>query len=126
MSFDWNNFLVLAEELGQRGDEAAKRTAISRAYYFIFNLAYARAENNGSVFVAGDRHSQCWRKYMSAPDPACRELGNVGDRMKGRRISADYEPTTKVRLEDEVRRALEEARQFRMDLTALPARFPLP
>jgi len=33
MSFDWNNFLVLAEELGQRGDEAAKRTAISRAYY---------------------------------------------------------------------------------------------
>jgi hypothetical protein len=126
MSFDWNNFLVLAEELAQRGDEAAKRTAISRAYYFIFNLAYARAESNRCVFVPGDRHAQCWRKYMGTPDAACQRLGNVGERMKGRRISADYEAPTKVRLDDEVRRALDEARQFRTDLTTLPARFPLP
>jgi hypothetical protein len=124
MAFDWNNFLLLAEELAQRGDEAAKRTAISRAYYFIFNLAYARAEQNGA-FVAGDRHTQCWRRYMTTPDPACRRLGNVGDRMKGRRVSADYEAPTKERLDDEVQRALEEARQFKTDLTTLPSRFPL-
>jgi hypothetical protein len=125
MSFDWNNFLVLAEELAQRGDEAAKRTAISRAYYFIFNLAYARAEVSGGIFVAGDRHAQCWRRYMATPDPACQKLGIAGDRMKGRRISADYEAPTKARLDDEVRRSLEEARQFSADLTALPTRFPL-
>jgi len=126
MPFDWNNFLVLAEELAQHGDEAAKRTAISRAYYFVFNLAYARAENNGGNFVGGDRHAQCWRRYISTPDQACQKLGVAGDRLKGRRISADYEATTKVRLDDEVRRALEEARQFRENLAALPARFPLP
>jgi hypothetical protein len=126
MTFDWRNFLVLAEELAQRGDEAAKRTAISRAYYFIFNLAYARAENNQCVFVMGDRHAQCWRKYLSAPDAACRELGNIGERMKGRRISADYEARTKARLDDEVKRALQDARQFRADLAVLPTRFPLP
>jgi hypothetical protein len=126
MPFDWYNFLVLAEELAKQGDEAAKRTAISFAYYFIFNMAYARAANNGSIFVAGDRHAQCWRKYMTTPDPACQRLGNVGDRMKGRRIFADYEAPTKIRLDDEVLRALEEARRFRTDRAALPTRFPLP
>ncbi len=126
MSFDWNNFLVLAEELAQRGDEAAKRTAVSRAYYFIFNLAYARAESSGGSFVGGDRHAQCWRRYMATPDPTCQKLGIAGDRMKVRRISADYEAPTKARLDDEVRLALEGARQFRDDLRSLPTRFPLP
>ena len=32
MIFDWNDFRVLAEELREREDEAAKRTAIGRLY----------------------------------------------------------------------------------------------
>jgi hypothetical protein len=33
MNFDWSEYLRLARELAdQRGDEAAMRTAISRAY----------------------------------------------------------------------------------------------
>lgn len=125
MPFDWHNFLLLAEELAKRGDEAAKRTAISRAYYFIFNLGYARAEANGA-FIGGDRHTQCWRRYLSTPDPTCKTLGNMGERMKLRRTSADYEAPTKARLNDDVQRSLEEARQFMSALAALPQRFPLP
>ena len=39
--FDWNDFKTLAEELRQRNDEAAQRTAISRVYYAV----YWRARN---------------------------------------------------------------------------------
>jgi hypothetical protein len=42
-AFDWTEFLDLADDLaGRRGDPAAKRTAISRAYYASFHLASAR------------------------------------------------------------------------------------
>ena len=36
MSFDWDQFRQLAEELRQRNDEAAQRTAISRIYYAFY------------------------------------------------------------------------------------------
>jgi len=38
-SFDWEEFLILAEELEKRGDEASLRSAISRAYYSTFHMA---------------------------------------------------------------------------------------
>ena len=44
MPFDWNEYLVLARQLATAGDEASKRSAISRAYYFVFKMAFARAE----------------------------------------------------------------------------------
>ncbi|WP_372589300.1 hypothetical protein QQE94_00610 [Fervidobacterium pennivorans subsp. shakshaketiis] len=49
-SFDWRDFLKLAEELiddcdKSRLDEAIKRTAISRAYYGVFNLTKQLAIN---------------------------------------------------------------------------------
>ena len=114
MSFDWNNYLSLAEELADRTDEASKRTAISRAYYCVFNLAFAHA-----VTTAGPKpwnepsHSWCWKVYESTPDDSCRKLGIEGDRMKRRRVDADYKAANNPRLDDEVRRMPDEARQFR-------------
>ena len=37
--FDWADYLRLAQELAQRGEESCKRSAVSRAYYSVFNLA---------------------------------------------------------------------------------------
>jgi hypothetical protein len=34
MPFDWNDFLSLARQLARSADEASKRTAKSRAYYY--------------------------------------------------------------------------------------------
>jgi hypothetical protein len=123
MPFDWNNYLTLAEELGNRLDEAAQRTAISRAYYCVFNLALARA---GPPPVAQGIHAWCWAKYEEHPDPSCRLLGINGKRMKARRERADYNPADFRRWGDEVGLMLEEARQFQTALQALPIRFPLP
>ena len=39
MGFDWRDFLVLARELGQAPEESKKRTAVGRAYYFVYNAS---------------------------------------------------------------------------------------
>ena len=127
MPFDWNNYLILAEELAIRTDEASKRTAISRAYYCAFNLAFTRAVRTAGPHLKNERyHSWCWSKYEGTPDGSCRQLGIDGSRMHRRRVIADYEAADIPRLDDQVRRMLEEARQFQADLAALNPRYPLP
>lgn len=128
MPFDWNSYLTLAEELAEKKeDEASQRTAISRAYYCVFNHAFARAE-----ITAGRRprkapyHAWCWGKYTNTADPACRQIGLDGDRMKSRRVLADYKADKIYRLNDEVRRVLLDARQFLADLQHLDPRYPSP
>ena len=39
-AFDWHGFLTLAIKLSQEADEALSRSAISRAYYFVYNTAF--------------------------------------------------------------------------------------
>jgi|SRR5712691_8931388 len=125
MPFDWNNFLVLADELATRvDDEASKRTAISRAYYCMFNLAFARAESTAGPYP-GDQssHNWCWGKYQATPDPTCQQLGNDGQRMKRLRVNADYD-THVPHLDQKVQRILREARQFQAALATLDPRYP--
>lgn len=127
MAFDWTNYLTLAEELATRPEEASKRSAISRAYYFVFHIAFTRAESAaGKCPVVGGEHSWCWTMYQHSPDPACQRLGYNGDILKRRRIDADYRSSTKLMLDREVQMTLREARKFRADLAALPDRFPQP
>ena len=125
MPFEWTMYLRLAEELAARPDEAAKRTAISRAYYFVFNIAFARAESTaGRCPVNEGRHAWCWNRYIQSPD------------IDGRQLGSDWRPhetparrgsqSTKVNLEQEVQLMLIEARRFEARLAALPARFPRP
>ena len=127
MPFDWNNYLTLAEELAARADDASKRTAISRAYYCVFNLAFSRAESTAGPHPKGESyHRWCWSKYEKTPDPSCKQVGIDGSRMAERRVRADYRAADIHRLDDKVQRMLEDARQLRMDLAALNPRHPLP
>ena len=127
MPFDWNDYLTLAEELATRADDASMRTAISRAYYCVFNLAFTRAERTvGPKPWKEPSHSWCWKIYESTPDVSCKQVGIDGDRMKRTRVKADYEAADIPRLDDKVRRTLEDARQFRRALEALDPRYPHP
>jgi hypothetical protein len=47
--FDWTSYFVLARELAKRPEEASRRTAVSRAYYAIFNKARLLLEGEGTV-----------------------------------------------------------------------------
>src|SRR5579872_5762887 len=112
MPFDWSEYLRLGQFLATRPDEASKRSAISRAYYFVFNVAFARAEASAGPYQGGESsHNWCWNKYHNTPDLSCRKLGIDGQRMKRRRVRADYNATQIMRLDDEVQRMLTEARQ---------------
>ena len=45
MNFDWNRYLELAKKLSAATeDDASLRSAVSRSYYCIFNLADAQGE----------------------------------------------------------------------------------
>jgi len=52
--FDWTGYLALAQELATRNEEACLRSSVSRAYYFVYNLALSRAERNGFVYKPGE------------------------------------------------------------------------
>lgn len=126
MPFDWNDFLSLADQLARSADEASKRTAISRAYYCVFNLAFARAESSGCRYPGGGYHQWCWSQYSQSRDQSCAKLGADGDRMKRLRVKADYESAEIRRLDDTVLRMLSDAQQFLAALAALNHRYPLP
>jgi hypothetical protein len=127
MPFDFFNYLTLAEELATRPDEASKRSSISRAYYSVYNIAFERAERTAGPYPGGvGFHQWCWEKYTKTPDIACKQIGLAGDRMKRRRVKADYKPPDIPRLDDEVQLTLTEARQFHLDISALNATHPLP
>ncbi len=76
-SFDWSGYLKLAEELGNRPDEASLRSALSRAYYYVYHLALNRAEANRFQPLQGEgTHTQLWRLYKKNPEPACQALAS--------------------------------------------------
>src|SRR5215470_8914598 len=127
MPFDWLEFLRLAQNLAENGDEASKRTAISRAYYFIFNLAYARAERNCGVKPSGPpgSHEWCWSKYTSNADPSCSAIGVQGDRLKWRRVRVDYKNEDIRRLDEACTVMILDVQQLHADLSALNPALPM-
>jgi hypothetical protein len=127
MPFDWNDFLALAQRLANEPDDASKRTAISRAYYSIFNLAFERAESTAGKYAGNEGfHKWCWNKYTTTSDRDCQRIGNLGDRMKRKRVIADYKSDDIPRLADEVRSALMNVRSFTWHIARLNPRHPLP
>lgn len=127
MPFDWNEFLSLAQQLARRNDEASKRTAISRAYYCAFNIAFERAESRGCRRPKGEgSHQWCWRQYSQNSDSACAKLGAAGDRMKRLRVKVDYKPADIPRLDEITFQMLKDVQQFLAALAALNPSYPLP
>src|ERR1700684_2233491 len=91
MSFDWNEYLKLAKLLAEKTDAASLRTAVSRSYYCIFNLGMIKAKANGfSPKDDAGSHDQLWQLYSRNTDKTCRRVSILGQRMKRRRIKADY------------------------------------
>ena len=93
MSFDWNEYLPLAQQLSALGNDAARRSAISRAYYCAFHAASLSLAANKVLTnprYSRDRHLQIWNIYIVSTSRDCRRIGNNGQRLKLERHSADY------------------------------------
>jgi hypothetical protein len=122
--FDWSRFLALATELAQRQDEASLRSAISRAYYYVFHLGLQRAEANHYRRVPGEpSHIQLWKFFANDPESISQTLAQIAIRLKERRERADYRDTY-ARIADDVPGMLEDAETFTKLLAQLPPRHP--
>ncbi len=90
--FAWEDFLTLAEDLqNSRIDEAALRAAVSRAYYAAFNLSLSFLEHR-QIAVTGmaNKHQALWNEFQRGPDNNWKTVSRIGDRLKMRRVEADY------------------------------------
>jgi uncharacterized protein (UPF0332 family) len=124
--FEWSEYLVLAQELALRKEEACLRSSLSRAYYYVYNLALTRAERNGFVSAKGEStHGQLWRVFTKSPEPQCTILGQIALRLKEKREKADYGPIYR-RIEEEVPQVLLDAQNFADRLEKLEPRHPNP
>jgi len=124
--FDWIGYFELARDLAERDKEACQRSSVSRAYYYVYNIALARAERNGFKVIQGEStHAQLWRLYSASPEAQCSYLGQIALRLKEKRERADYRPLY-PRIHEEVKGVLEDAQEFALRLDKLPPRFPNP
>jgi uncharacterized protein (UPF0332 family) len=87
--FDWSGFADLAQELAQRsGDEAAERSAISRAYYAAFHTARDYLDKTGPpVARSGSAHVEVRNRMLWSE----RQVGEGLRRLHGLRKHADYD-----------------------------------
>jgi hypothetical protein len=98
MPFDWALYLQTAKTLAsQAGDEAALRSAVSRAYCAAFGVAATRMKVEGkNVPASGEAHQEIWKYFESAGDMYRRQIGQNGKRLRYRRNQADYEANTTI------------------------------
>jgi hypothetical protein len=125
MSFDWSEYLDLAQELvgqiaGPASQEARSRTALSRAYYAAFKKAYnyLRGLDSSIVFVRQDIHTYVIEKFLYSPDNLCKEIGANLDRLRRERNRADYEDTI-PQLDSITMKALKQAAKVITNLARL-------
>src|SRR5690349_21119049 len=97
MRFNWSNYFSLAEALNrQKGQlansDACQRSAISRAYYAVFHIAwdYALELNDFPQVNTENIHEQVRKYYQTSPDARRQIIGILLDRLRQNRNKADY------------------------------------
>lgn len=89
--FEWEEFLDVARELAKQPDnEAALRSAISRAYYAVLGLAHERLVDSDWTLPRGSIHHHVWSAYAGSSDPRRRDIGERGFNLRNARNFADY------------------------------------
>ena len=124
MSFDWNEYLLLAKKLAGDSDvlsskEAKMRSAVSRAYYAAIIQARTKiSELTGENYPHGNTHAWTIKKYNAHPNPLAKSIGSRLKRLKKRREKADYDDHI-ANLESELSSALAEAEKLIIDINKL-------
>lgn len=97
MSFDWNEYFTLAQELSQAkggtrtAHEARVRSAISRSYYSVFCSARNYLIRKNVRPPKQEIHMFVKDQYLNSPVTAKRQIGSNLDRLRIYRNKADYE-----------------------------------
>lgn len=105
MSFDWREYLRLAEnlvEISSNGlGDARLRSAISRAYYSVFCLSRDRA---GLKYFSGRNvHIEVIGRYKNSSVFAEKDAGKILDELRRYRNRADYDAEGLIRRHEALR-----------------------
>lgn len=99
LPFDWQDYYVLAKELSEREEEAALRSAISRAYYAAFCSAQIKVMQRAPDLIGEEgqgSHEVVWRWFRRQSNRSLAEIGVWGLRLRDDRVSADYRADAKI------------------------------
>ncbi|MCX7707647.1 MAG: hypothetical protein N2204_06545 [Anaerolineae bacterium] len=98
MSFNWADYLTLAEALMNDPrtpgpEEASLRTAISRAYYAAYRSALNLALSRGEITPVGSAsdHVLVINHFRNANDRVKQKIGANLSRLRSNRNQADYD-----------------------------------
>ena len=128
MSFEWQQYLLLAQELAGKptvlrpGEEARLRSALSRAYYAAFcqaRLHVMGVEGSTPLGAADNVHFEVARQLISNAEETHQLIGEHLSTLRRYRNQADYEQVV-VNLEGLTRAALAIAEWVLDALDALP------
>jgi hypothetical protein len=126
MSFDWADYLKLAEALTRDPvspgpEEASLRTAISRAYYAAYRNASNLAASRGEIILSGlaSDHGFVINHFQNAADPTRQKIGARLSRLRGNRNKADYDDVFPGRPADTARSSVTLARNVLAALSSL-------
>lgn len=91
--FDWQEFLALARRfMGDAPDEAALRTAISRAYSSAYHAAAMLVRAEG-LLATNHTHQAVWNVLAKEQDATRARIGIRGADLKRICLDADYAAT---------------------------------
>lgn len=126
MSFDWADYLKLADELcakpfSSRNTEAKRRSAISRAYYAAFGRSrehLRRRDRDWNIPTGPEAHEYVRLKFERSPNRTRRRVASNLARLLDERNKADYNDVIKG-LGSLSRMAIKLADQVMQDLDSL-------
>lgn len=97
MSFNWAEFISVAEYLSSKDTDAHLRSATSRAYYAAYNLARVTLEKHtGKELISNSTsHDTLWTIYSLLNTPEGTTIYDEGTKVKLFRKDADYSDITR-------------------------------
>jgi len=106
MSFSWKEYFKLAEELNKNTEESYKRSAVSRAYYAVFNLIRLKVGYNTRSQAAELSHKNLIDalkmpsdQYIITLDLEEEDIQTIADELdflRKERNTADYDGTVSI------------------------------
>jgi len=89
MSFNWREYIDLAQDLLNRAEESCYRSSISRAYYGAFCLA--RNRKGYKKYAGAEVHRKVINAYKNSIHRNEQNIGRILDKLRRARNDADYD-----------------------------------